>query len=181
MDPNETFRLYKLAIAHGEEEDTYEHAEHLIAWIDRGGFRPKGFGPVAERQARYYAGARSGHSSGDREVLPGAAARARTYARAMAMPGLSKWNTFAGGTGAPSGSTSYSINFENRKYMIVPIRMKYVDRLRGYQLQVFPGEHYRWAHIGEGGVEVRAGGLFSRASSAAKAARLYAEHMGYPS
>ena len=81
------------------------------------------------------------------------------------MPPLSKWDTFAGGTSAPSNSNSYSITFNGRKYMISPLGARHnSERLAGYVLDVFPGEHHGWTRIGH----------FSRAASAAKAARIYA-------
>lgn len=84
---------------------------------------------------------------------------------AAKMPPLSKWDTFAGGTSAPSNSTSYSITFNGRKYMISPLGARNnVERLAGYALDVFPGEYHGWTRIGH----------FSRAASAAKAASIYA-------
>lgn len=64
MDPNEALRRYRLAVEEGDEEEAYEAAEALRAWLDRGGFRPRGLHAQEERALRRDAAAGRGHASG---------------------------------------------------------------------------------------------------------------------
>jgi len=41
MDPNETLRLYRSALADNDAEEAAEHAANLRRWISCGGFLPK--------------------------------------------------------------------------------------------------------------------------------------------
>lgn len=40
MDPIETFNMMMQAMDESSHEEAREHAENLMAWIDRGGFPP---------------------------------------------------------------------------------------------------------------------------------------------
>lgn len=42
MDPNETLRLYRAALAAEDAEEAAEHAKNLRHWIAFGGFLPDG-------------------------------------------------------------------------------------------------------------------------------------------
>ena len=42
MDPNTCFSELLEAVAANEQQDAHEHAENLLAWLDRGGFSPGG-------------------------------------------------------------------------------------------------------------------------------------------
>lgn len=94
--------------------------------------------------------------------------------------GLSKWNVYAGGTGAAPGKRSYDVEIGDwraggKKYDISPYTTQW-GRHAGYFLSVFPGSHSGHAGIGPDGGEVM---LNSRASTfrspqaAAKAARAH--------
>ena len=42
MDPDTCFTELLQAVASEEAEVAHEHADHLLAWLDRGGFPPGG-------------------------------------------------------------------------------------------------------------------------------------------
>ena len=42
MDPDACFAELLDAIASGEAEAAYDHADNLLRWLDRGGFAPGG-------------------------------------------------------------------------------------------------------------------------------------------
>lgn len=47
MDPNECLRLLVAAIARGDKDETKQYREHLLKWLNRGGFEPY-WGPYQE-------------------------------------------------------------------------------------------------------------------------------------
>lgn len=62
MDPALALRRWRHAVAEGLEEEAYSAAGALVAWLDRGGARPRG---LREDELRaLYADARAGRSSG---------------------------------------------------------------------------------------------------------------------
>ena len=52
MDPNETYRLFCVALLNEDAEEARETHANLCAWIKRGGFEPLEFSthPFARRQ-----------------------------------------------------------------------------------------------------------------------------------
>lgn len=52
MDPNETYRLFCIALLEENIDDAKEAYANLRAWLDRGGFEPSAWGtsPIARKQ-----------------------------------------------------------------------------------------------------------------------------------
>ena len=78
-------------------------------------------------------------------------------ARKHALPALSSWNMYAGGTGAAEGKNSYDfytapIAEGGRQYSISPYTTKW-GRHAGYFLSVFPGLNHGHAGIKPDGSE----------------------------
>ncbi len=78
--------------------------------------------------------------------------------RKHALPALSSWNRYAGGTSAAEGKHSYdfytgAIRDGGRQYSISPYTTKY-GRHAGYLLSVFPGRNHGHAGIAPDGREI---------------------------
>lgn len=51
MDPNETMRLWNLALLEERSDDAKEHWYDLVNWLNRGGFKPTAlYNPLAYAQ-----------------------------------------------------------------------------------------------------------------------------------
>jgi hypothetical protein len=87
------------------------------------------------------------------------------------VPGIGKWNTYAGGTSAARGKHSYDLYVSEGQYTISPISSQY-GRHTGYSLK-FAGTHGR-PRGGHGGLWHDLGMHRSPQAAASAAAKHYA-------
>jgi hypothetical protein len=71
---------------------------------------------------------------------PGRRSRSRgTHKNPETVPGIAKWSTFYGGTGAAEGKSGYDLRVGGQTYTIQPYTTKY-GRHAGYSLTAYPGD-----------------------------------------